>query len=113
MFLDVFFTQQGLKVVHQEQGDDMNSIQLTNRDDSIIATLKFSNSSDCFDWKCAIRKQMNNIISWKNAFNDQMHIEEMKRNRLSIPSTASFYDQIKIEEVTSKFPHLLLMMLDW
>lgn len=32
-----------------------------------------------------------------------MFIEETKKNRLSIPSTASFYDQIKIEEITSLF----------
>lgn len=84
------------------QNDDINSIQLLNADDSVLATLKFANSSDCYDWRCELRKQLNNISQWKSAFSERMHIEEIKRNRLSIPSKASFYDRIKIEEITSK-----------
>jgi len=91
--------------VSQVQSADVNSIKLLQGDDddeSVVATLIFNSSSDCFDWKHAIRRQIQNVISWKNAFTEQMHIAETKKNRLSIPSKASFYDQIKIEEITSE-----------
>ena len=93
--------------VSQVQSADINSIKLLQGDndddnESVVATLIFNSSSDCFDWKHAIRRQIQNVISWKQAFSEQMHIAETKKNRLSIPSTASFYDQIKIEEITSK-----------
>ena len=87
--------------VSQVQSEVVNSVKLLI-DDSVVATLTFQSSLDCYEWKTGIRHQINNILSWKLAFEEEMYIEETKKNRLSIPSTASFYDQIKIEEITSK-----------
>ncbi|XP_066911286.1 rhotekin-2-like isoform X1 [Clytia hemisphaerica] len=86
--------------VSQVQSAEVNSVKLLVGE-TVTATLIFDSSTDCFEWKNAIRRQINNILSWKYAFEEQMYIAEMKKNRLSIPSTASFYDQIKIEEITS------------
>ena len=75
---------------------------IANTEDDSVITLTFDSSSECYEWKLDIKRQVANVISWKNAFTEQMRIEETKKNRLSIPSKASFYDQIHIEEITSK-----------
>ena len=86
--------------ITQVQHSEVSSIKLLCREnESVIATFTFDSSLECYDWKLALRKQIANVVSWKHAFKEKMHIEETKKSRLSVPSTASFYDQIQIEEI--------------
>lgn len=69
----------------------------------IIHTFQFLNETDFMNWKFALRKEIHNARQWKVACLDLMHIQECKKSRLSIPSTASFYDQIDIGDEPCKF----------
>ena len=84
---------------------------MTTEEDVVLHTLKLSNPIDCLKWKFALRSAVINLRAWKNACMEQMYIEETKRDRLSIPSKASFYDQIKIEEVTSRLFYAQIVKL--
>jgi len=80
-----------------ELKDNSNTLQLQQSDNTIVQEFKYKSADDVAKWKRSFSKTLRNIEAWKYACEVLMHIEEVKIHRLSIPSKASFYDQIQID----------------
>lgn len=91
--------------VTENQPDFIINIISTNG--TTLHSLKFEGNTACLKWKYAVKQAVTNFSAWKQACNEIMYIQEVKKRRLSIPTTASFYDQIKTSDITSKFVSFL------
>lgn len=85
--------------VTENQPDFIINIISTNG--TTLHSLKFEGNTACLKWKYAVKQAVTNFSAWKQACNEIMYIQEVKKRRLSIPTTASFYDQIKTSDITN------------